>query len=118
MSTLLLRLESDLLIIGFKVFRSRQYPNLKQVNGLRFRRVELAVHDSGSCGHHLNLIRSEYMPFTHAVTMQQLAFHDISHDLHVAMRVRSKSLSWGDAVLINDAQGAKAHLTRIAVIRE
>ena len=54
----------------------------------------------------------------HAVLVLQRAFQHVAEDLHVAMRMRAEALPGRDAVVIDDAQGAEAHVRRIVVVGE
>src|SRR5439155_6539373 len=98
-SSLLRRVKCDLLIRWLEIFYCRQNPNLKEVDGLGFRSIELAVHDSAAGRHRLNFIRSECVLLPHAVAMQEPALKDVCENLHIAMRMRSKAPSRSDAII-------------------
>ena len=46
------------------------------------------------------------------------AFQNVGDDLHVAMGMRRETLAAGDAVLIDDAQSAEAHMVAVVVFAE
>ena len=46
------------------------------------------------------------------------AFEDIGENLHVPVRMGGKATTGGDAILIDDAKGAKTHVGGIMVARE
>ena len=48
----------------------------------------------------------------------ELAREDVADDLHVAMAVRAEAAARGDAVLVDDAQVAEAHVARVVVVGE
>ena len=66
------------------------------------------MHDTCARGHGLDFVGTQNVPFPHAVAMKQMPFEDIGDDLHIAMAMRPESLAGLDAVIVDDAQRAKA----------
>ena len=54
----------------------------------------------------------------HAVLVRQRAFEHVADDLHVAVAVGAEAGAGGDAVLVDDAQVAEAHVARVVVVGE
>ena len=50
--------------------------------------------------------------------MRQVAREHVAHDLHVFVAVGAKAGAGRDAIFIDDAQVAKAHVGRVVVARE
>ena len=50
--------------------------------------------------------------------MRELALEHVGEDLHVPMRVTREASEWGNPVVVDDPQGAEAHVRRIVVVRE
>lgn len=80
--------------------------------------VELAVRNAPARAHQLNPARLELPPVAHAVLVLQRAFQHVAENLHVAMRMRPEALPRSNAVIVDDAQAAEAHLRRIVIIGE
>ena len=56
--------------------------------------------------------------FAHAVLVREPAVEHVGQDLHVAMAVRTEALAGRDAIVVEHAQRAKAHVLRIVVPAE
>ncbi len=76
------------------------------------------MRDAPARAHELNLAGLELPPVAHAVLVLQRAFQHVAEDLHVAVRMRAEALPRRDPVVVDDAQGAEAHVRRIVVVRE
>ena len=94
----------------------RHQPDLQQVQGLGVRRVHLAVADAGAGGHVLQLAGDKRLARAGRVLMLHRAFQDVGEDLHVAVGVLAKPHGWSNIVLVDDAQGAEAHLFGVVVV--
>ena len=62
--------------------------------------------------------RADHGAVAHAVPVRELAVEHVGEDLHVAVGVRAEALPGGDAVLVDHAQRAEAHVARVVVVRE
>ncbi len=87
--------------------------------------VELAVAHAGAGAHPLHVAGTDHArvgaarrAVAHAVLVRQLAAEHVADDLHVAVAVRAEAGAAGDAVLVDDAQGAQAHPARVVIVRE
>src|SRR5512132_2969197 len=85
---------------------------------LVLRVVELAVPNSGPGGHALHIAGANDGAGSHAVLVLQRAFEDIGDDLHVLVPVRLETATWLNAILVDHAQDAEAHMLRIIVLAE
>src|SRR4051812_1399516 len=99
--------ERLLLVSGLNSILFRQDPDLQQVNGICFGGVAFAVADAAAGAHALPITRTDHGAGAKRILVLDRAFQDISDDLHVAMGVWWEARAAGDAVLIDDAQGAK-----------
>src|SRR5262249_54639403 len=52
------------------------------------------------------------------VGVRQRPVEDVGDDLHVAVRVRAEAAAGGDAVVVEDAQAAEAHVLGVVVVGE
>ena len=71
---------------------------------------------AGSGGHVLEFAGNEGLAGAGAVLMLDRAFQNIGEDLHVAVRMLAKARCGRDAVLVDDAQCAEAHVRWIVVL--
>src|SRR5262249_10481559 len=85
---------------------------------LGLRGIELAVHDAGARGHALDVAGADGGTVAHAVLVGDGAVEDVGDDLHVAVGMRAEALAGGDAVVVDDAQGAKTHVRGVVVVGE
>src|SRR5512132_912440 len=85
---------------------------------LVLRVVELAVPNSGPGGHALHIAGANDGAGSHAVLVLQRAFEDIGDDLHVLVPMRLETSAWLNAILVDHAQDAEAHMLRIIVLAE
>jgi Arc/MetJ family transcription regulator len=87
--------------------------------------VELAVQHAGAGAHALHVagqddagVCAAGRAVAHAVLVRQRAVEHITDDLHVAMAVRAEAGARRDAVVVDDAQVAHAHVARVVVVGE
>lgn len=78
----------------------------------------LAVQHAFARAHHLDLTGQQHAAVAHAVFMLERALDEITENLHVTVRMRGETAAWGDAVLIDHPQRAKAHVCRVIVVGE
>src|SRR5690606_18089000 len=98
------------------IFFIWEYPYLEKFHLLVWVVVVFRMHDTGACTHYL-YISSFYDGFiTHIVLMFQIAFQWYGDNLHVFMRVRTKSHTFRDFVIVQYAQYTKIHSIRMMVI--
>ena len=76
------------------------------------------MRDAPARAHQLNLAGLELPPVAHAVLVLQRAFQHVAEDLHVAVRMRPEALPRRNPVVVDDAQGAEAHVRRVIIVRE
>ena len=88
------------------------------MDGFGVRPVELAVHDAGAGADALQVVGVKGFDVAHAVLVREGAAEDVGENFHVLMAVRAESLSRADAVFVDDAQGAEAHVPGIVIGRE
>lgn len=93
-------------------------PDLEEVNFLVAGGIELRVGDAEAGAHELDLAGLELAAISHAVFVSECAGDDIAEDFHVAVGVCGKSATGCDAVLIDDAEAAEAHVGGIVVVGE
>src|SRR6185312_6845009 len=107
-----------LLIAGLQPILPRQQPDLQEMDRLRLRGIELAVADAGAGTHALHLARPDHRAGADAVLVLERALENIGDDLHVAMAMRVETGAGLDAILVDDAQRAEAHMARIVIVAE
>ena len=78
--------------------------------------VELAVLDAGAGAHALHVARADGGAVAQAVLVPQFAGEHVGDDLHVAVAVRAETGARRDAVLVDDAQVADAHVARVVIV--
>ena len=96
----------------------RSHPNLQQMRRLFLRGIELAVRDAGSRAHVLNHVRRQRGAPARVVLVRDSARQDPGENFHIIVRMRSKSHPRRDAVFIDYAQTAKAHVRPIVILRK
>ena len=80
--------------------------------------IELAVTDAGSGRHDLHVAWADDRAGAKAVLVLEGAFQDVGDDLHVPMAVGIKAGGGFDAIFIDHAQRAKAHMAGIVILAE
>jgi hypothetical protein len=88
------------------------------VNRLRFRGIELAVHDTGPCAQALHFSRPYHRAVTETVLMLESSLEDIGYYFHIPVAMWGKPGTRDDPVLIDDPKASETHLRRIAIVRE
>ena len=73
------------------------------------------MSNTGSSGHHLDVVGRDDTALPGAVLVLQCSLQDIRDNLHVPVRMRGESMSRGDLVIVDDAQRAEAHMRLIVV---
>jgi len=118
-----------LLVARLDAARGGFDPDLQEVGRVLRGMIELAVHHATARAHALHVARpddatargvacSTRLPIAHAVLVRQLARDHVAHDLHVTVAVRAEAGAGRDAVFVDDAQVAEAHLLRVVVVGE
>ena len=110
--------DGDLLVRRRQVLGGGLYPNLDQVNGLCFGRIEFAVHDPVTRRHRLDLVRSHRMGPLMLSRCRQRAFEHVGDDLHVAVRMGPEAFSGADPILVHHAKRAESLEGRVLIIGE
>jgi len=78
--------------------------------------VELTVHHAFASAHALHIAGGNAFDVAHAVLVRQFAREHIADDFHVAVAVRAKARSGGDAVFVDDTQIAPAHEVGVVIV--
>lgn len=91
-----------------------QQPDLQKMRLLALGMVVLTVHHARA-RHALHFAGCDGLHIAHAVLMRECTVNDVADNFHVTVRVRAKACSGRDAVLIDDAQIAPAHMTGVVV---
>src|SRR5262245_15614649 len=112
------RLEVRLLVAGCQARALGQDPDLEEVHALGLRGVVLAVLDPRARAHALHVAGADHRAVAEAVAVLERALEDVGHDLHVAVAVRAEALPGLDAVLVDHAQRAEAHVARVVIVGE
>src|SRR5438876_11341912 len=93
-------------------------PNLEQMGRIRLGGIRLTVANPGARAHTLSITGTNYRTISHAVLMFESAFQQISDDLHVAMRMRGKTMSGLHPIFVDDSKGAESHVAGIVILIE
>src|SRR5579862_5760759 len=80
--------------------------------------IELAMPYAGASRHALHITGADDRAGADAVFVLERALKDIGDDLHVAMAMGVEAGARRDAILIDDAQRAEAHVLRIVIMAE
>jgi hypothetical protein len=91
-------------------------PDLQEVRALALGMVELAVHHAAAGAHALHVAGRDRHHVAHAVLVRQLALQHVADDFHVAVAVRAKAGAGRNAVFVDDAQVAPAHVRRVVIV--
>src|SRR5690606_39634320 len=78
--------------------------------------VHFTVGDTGAGRHHLDFTSFNDTLITHIITMSELSGQGNTDDFHIAVWVLAKALTTDDIIIVDDAQGTKAHALRIVII--
>src|SRR3989442_15757647 len=85
-----------------------QNPNLEQMGRIRLGGIRLTVANPGARAHTLSITGTNYRAVSHAVLMFERAFKQIGDDLHIAMRMRGKTMSGLHPIFVDDSKGAES----------
>ena len=77
--------------------------------------VELAVLHASACAHALHVTGRDALDVAHAVLVGQFARQHVADDFHVAVAMGAKPGARRNAVFVDDAQVAKAHVGGVVV---
>ncbi|KAG1256364.1 hypothetical protein G6F65_016343 [Rhizopus arrhizus] len=117
-ATLLRVAESALFVLRGNAGHVGLDPDLQHVRfGVR-QRVELGVHHTAASAHPLHVAGLDGRTAAHAVLVRNGAVQHIGDDLHVPMAVRAEAAAGSNAVVIDHAQCAEAHVSRGVVVGE
>mgnify|MGYP001370627802 CR=1 FL=1 len=112
-----------LFIAGGQPQRTRREPDLQKMRRLPGRIVEFAVRHAAPGAHALHVaglddaaVRCACLSRAHAVAVRELSAQHVADDFHVAVAVRAKTRSRGDAVFIDDAQVRITHVLRVVIV--
>ena len=107
-----------LLVAGARAALGRLDPDLQQVGRLVRRGIELAVQDALAGAHALHLAAPDDAAVAEAVLVLEGAVENVRDDLHVAVAVHAEAAARRDAILVDHAQHAPAHVVRILIFGE
>src|SRR5437867_6104539 len=82
------------------------------------RGIEFAVEQAVPGADILQVARLDHAAVSHAIVVLQLALDDVAEDLRVTMRMLTESLASLHYVIVDDAQGSKAHVIGIEIVAE
>src|SRR5437016_8198403 len=80
--------------------------------------VPLAVADPRTGAHSLHVPWADDRASAEAVFVLERAFEHVRNDLHVAMSMHPEAGAGIDPILVDDAQGPKAHLVGVVIVGE
>ena len=103
-----------LLVAGCHALLLRVQPDLQEVC-LAVCCVVFAVQYAAACAHPLYVAGGDHAAVAQAVFVRQRAGQDVADDLHVTMRVPAKAAARCDAIVVDDAQVAPAHVCRVVI---
>ena len=90
-------------------------PDLQKMGFLALGMVELTVFNAGAGTHALHVPWRNAFDVTHAVLVGQIARQHIADDFHVLVAMGAKTSTRGNAVFVDDAQIAPAHVGMVVV---
>lgn len=105
-------------VAGFEAALAWANPDLQQAAWFGAGGVELAVGDAAAGAHELDLAGAQHAAVAHAVFVLERAIEDVAEDFHVAVRMGGEAGTWGDDILIDNAEAAEAHVGGIIIICE
>src|SRR5687767_3202293 len=74
------------------------------------------MDDSSTGRHGLDFVAVQNVMLSRTVPVAQTAFKHVGDDFHIPMRMRPKALAPLNAIVIEHAQDAEAHVLRIIVV--
>src|SRR5438445_13001578 len=95
-----------------------QNPNLEQMGRIRLGGIRLTVANPGARAHTLSITGTNYRAVSHAVLVFERAFKQIGDDLHIAMRMRGKTMAGLHPIFVDDSKGAESHVAGIVILIE
>src|SRR3954454_4640546 len=104
-----------LLVAGLDATAVRQDPYLQQMDWVRVRSIHFAMPDTAARAHALPVAGTNHRTSAEAVLVTQCTFKHVGDDFHVAVRMRWKTLSRLNHVLVDDPERAEAHEIRIVI---
>src|SRR5271166_6488658 len=78
--------------------------------------VELAVPNTGTGRHHLDVAGPDHRPGTEAVLVLESAFNDVGDDLHVPVPMRIEAGAGPYAVLVDHPQRPETHVLGVVIM--
>src|SRR5262249_12420707 len=117
-AALLVGAEALLLVRRLDADDFRLDPDLQKVRHARLLVVELAVPHAATRAHPLHVPRDDGRAVAHGILVAKRALQDVAQDLHIAVAMGAEARAGLYAVLVDDAQGAVAHVTRVVVVGE
>src|SRR3954471_2288511 len=93
-------------------------PDLQEMRDALLVLVELAVGHAAAGAHALHVAGNDHRARAHRVLVRERAVEHVADDLHVAVPVGAEALAGVDAILVDHAQRAVAHVLRILVAGE
>ena len=93
-------------------------PDLEEVCGVFWGRIELAVSHAGARAHDLDLSGTKLPLVAHAILVRQRSGDYVAENFHVSVRVRREAAACCDVVFVDDTQRSKPHGFGIVIISE
>ena len=110
------RIERQLVIARRHVAFVGENPDLQELDQLGFILVVFTVRDTAAGTHHLYVAVADYRHVAHAVAMLEVSLQRDADDLHVVMRVGTKTHARLYRVIVEYPQHTKVHALRIVVV--
>jgi len=107
-----------LVVAGLETGFAGLDPDLEEVGEFAGGGIELAVGHATTGAHELDLAGLEGAAVTQTVLVGECAFEHVAEDFHVAVRVGTETFASGNAVVVDDAERAEAHVGGIVVVSE
>lgn len=93
-------------------------PDLEEVCGVFWGRIELAVSHAGARAHDLDLSGTKLPLVAHAILVRQRSGDYVAENFHVSVRVRREAATRCNMVFVDDTQRSKPHGFGIVIISE
>src|SRR5262249_16750833 len=110
--------EGLLLVARRQPFLVWQQPDLQEVHRLIGRVVVLAMPDPRARRHALHVARADHRAGADAVPGLDAALQAVGHDFHIRMAMSGERAAWPQAIFVDHAQGAEAHMLRVVIVAE
>src|SRR5215469_11166939 len=85
---------------------------------LRFRRIELAVQNTGTGAHALYVARPDHRAVAETVLVLERSVENIGDDFHVIVGVAREPAARNEAILVDDPQAPEAQMRGVLITRE